>query len=135
MRMAIWASRLLMGCTPIATARQAFAVRPAPARRLEPRSALRKPDWGSRWGERDRDARVRALRARDTGLRLSWSRDSQLCSRDPSPPQSAVWTPRGRGLFIRGALLVRVRSVSVLGGREEAGEVSVGVGAVKAAGF
>lgn len=89
----------------------------------------------SRWGERDRDARIRALRARDTGLRLSWSRDSQLCSRDPSPPQSAVWTPRGRGLFSRGALLVRLRSVSVLGGREEAGEVSVGVGAVKAAGF
>lgn len=46
-------------------------------------------NWMSRWGERDHDAQVRALGAWDTGLRLSWSRNTQFCYRDPSPPQSA----------------------------------------------
>lgn len=77
------ASRLLIGCATIATARLALAVptRRAPGTPFGFRESL---NWMSRWRERDREARGRALRARDTGLRLSWSRDSQPCYRDPS---------------------------------------------------
>lgn len=54
--------------------------------------------WMSRWGGRDHGgAQLRALWAGDTGLRLSQSRDLQTRCRDPSPPQSAVWTPGVQG--------------------------------------
>lgn len=59
-------------------------------RRTNPEAGCRESlNWMLRWGERDHDAQVRALGAWDTGLRLSWSRNTQLCSRNPSPPQSA----------------------------------------------
>lgn len=52
MRMAVWASRLMMGCIPIATARQVFALRHALLpRRLEPRSAVAKAWTGCHDGE------------------------------------------------------------------------------------
>lgn len=90
----------------------------------------------SRRGERDRDAQGGALRAGDTSLRLSWSRDTQPCY--PIPRHcSQLSGRRGGGACLRGAAAgvckVRLSALcqsrwGLVGGREGDGERLGGVG-------
>lgn len=138
MRMAFGASRLLTGCTPIATASQAFAVSCGPAPAVQnPQAGCRESlKWMSRWGERDRDAQIRVLRARDAGFTaLVESRHPALLSRSLSTAVSRLDAlVEGASLRCAAAVtcLVRLRALlplggGLMGGREGRGE-SLGEG-------